>query len=279
MNDLQRKELELFKYFIDICEKLNLKYYLVCGSALGAVKYGGFIPWDDDLDVALLRPDYEKFIEQASQYLPEHIFLQNYRTDPEYPLLGSKLRDCNTTFIEPGYVNLNMNQGIYIDIFPLDGYPDSQEETIKFEKKKKYYERRRTVATSYNRWKYITNIRTTTVYVLYKLFGYCKDTAKTMKKYEEMISSYSTENSKLFCNHANWQGVLEYAPREQYGDGEIKTFEGIEVRVPQLYDAYLKQKYGDYMKELPEEEQVPSHTYIVDVKQPYTYYLKKEKRL
>lgn len=95
MNDLQKCELELLKYFIDICNKLNLRYYLVCGSALGAVKYGGFIPWDDDVDVALPRPDYEMFIKNAQRMLPSHVFLQNSMTDPQFPLIFSKLRNSN----------------------------------------------------------------------------------------------------------------------------------------------------------------------------------------
>ena len=76
MNRLQTVELELLKAFVDICEKLGLKYYLVCGTALGAVKYGGFIPWDDDVDVALPREEYRRFLQEAPALLPEHIFLQ-----------------------------------------------------------------------------------------------------------------------------------------------------------------------------------------------------------
>ena len=74
MNELQKKELEILKIFIEICEKLDIRYYLVCGSALGAVKYNGFIPWDDDIDVGLFREDYEIFCEKASSMLPAGIF-------------------------------------------------------------------------------------------------------------------------------------------------------------------------------------------------------------
>ena len=79
MNDLQKVEFELLKVFIETCEKLNLNYFLVCGSALGAVRHGGFIPWDDDMDVGMYREDYNKFMELAPALLPEGLFLQNYR--------------------------------------------------------------------------------------------------------------------------------------------------------------------------------------------------------
>ena len=91
MNKLQEIEFEMLKEFVRICDELNLTYYLVCGSALGAVKYKGFIPWDDDLDVALPRPDYEIFCQKAQSMLPSHLFLQNYKTDANYPLFMSKI--------------------------------------------------------------------------------------------------------------------------------------------------------------------------------------------
>lgn len=100
MTDLQKKQLEMLRAVDKACEQLSLRYYLVCGSALGAVKYKGFIPWDDDLDIGMLRPDYEIFIENAQRLLPDNYFLQNYRTDPTFPQVFSKVRDSSTTFIE-----------------------------------------------------------------------------------------------------------------------------------------------------------------------------------
>ena len=79
MTDLQTIEVGLLKQFISVCEKLKLTYYMVCGSALGAAKYEGFIPWDDDIDVALPREDYEIFCSEAPKILPEWCFLQNYQ--------------------------------------------------------------------------------------------------------------------------------------------------------------------------------------------------------
>ena len=99
MNALQKRELELFQAFLQVCHQLKLPYFLVCGSALGAVKYQGFIPWDDDMDIAMLRPDYEVFLAQAPALLPGHIFLQNYKTDPAFPAIYSKLRLSGTLFL------------------------------------------------------------------------------------------------------------------------------------------------------------------------------------
>ena len=117
---LKAIELDILKAFIDVCKKNSLNYYLLGGSCLGAVRHHGIIPWDDDIDVGLLRADYNKFMEVGQKYLPEHYFLQNYRTDPEYYVNFAKIRDSRTTFIESSLKNLHINHGVYIDVFPLD---------------------------------------------------------------------------------------------------------------------------------------------------------------
>ena len=96
MEELRKVQIEMLQTFKDICDRHDLTWFCVCGTALGAVKYGGFIPWDDDLDVALPREDYEKFLKIAPKYLPEHMFVQNYKTDKRCPHPFSKLRNSNT---------------------------------------------------------------------------------------------------------------------------------------------------------------------------------------
>ena len=126
MTDLQKKSFELLQLVINVCEKRNIKYFLVCGSALGAVKYHGFIPWDDDIDIGMPRLDYNRFLEIAPNELPNWCFLQNFRTEKMFPQIYSKLRNSHTTFIEKGLAHVSINHGIYIDIFPIDGHPKSQ---------------------------------------------------------------------------------------------------------------------------------------------------------
>lgn len=270
MNDLQRKELELLKCFIKVCETLNLKYYLVCGSALGAVKYNGFIPWDDDVDVALPRDDYDIFIKNAQCLFPEHVFLQNYQSDSAFPYFFSKLRDSSTTYIEKSVAHLPINHGVYIDVFPLDGYPKDEKEIKRFERKKRIYSLQLSCVYEAKR-----SLKGNVLCSIERMLGYHKRTLSTVMKIEKLISKYSVDTSSVWCNHGNWQGKLEYAPREQYGDGAIMKFEGIDVRVPAKYDDYLRQKYGDYRKDLPLEQQAGHHYYeVLDLLKPYTAYIK-----
>ena len=126
MNDLQKKQFAILCEFVRICEKLDLQYYMICGSALGSAKYSGFIPWDDDIDVALPRKDYNIFIEKAQALLPEHLHLQNYKTDKNFHHYCSKIRDSQTTYIERDQKNLNIHHGVFVDVIPLDALPDDK---------------------------------------------------------------------------------------------------------------------------------------------------------
>ena len=97
-----------------------------------------------------------------------------------------------------------------------------------------------------------------------------------MEKLEDALTRYKGPRSDILCNHGNWQGNLEYAPREQYGSGAWATFEGLKVRVPEKYDEYLTQKYGDWRAELPQEQQVGHHyAEVIDLTRPYTDYIEK----
>lgn len=271
MTELQQIELEMLKEFLRICSKLNLTYYLVCGSALGAVKYSGFIPWDDDMDVALPRQDYEIFMRKAQLMLPQHLFLQNNHTDPAYPHIYSKLRNSETTYVEKSSAQLPINHGVYIDIFPLDGYPNDLKMQQNLERRKLKYKRQLACVFDIERhWK------SKVLCVWNRMIGCPKRTLKIVDDYSAMISAYPIDDSALICNHGNWQGKLEYAPREQYGNGIMMKFEGLDVRVPEKYDEYLTQKYGDWRADLPPEQQVGHHYYTVcDLTKPYTYYMKK----
>ena len=271
MNELQKTEFEILKSFIEVCQKLNLRYYLVCGTALGAVKYGGFIPWDDDVDVALPREDYRIFCEEAPCLLPDYYFLQNHLTDPAYPGIYSKIRDSRTTYIEISSADLPINHGIYIDVFPLDGYPTDAMEAAKLERKKMFY--RLKLASAYS----ITEKHSVKAKLLLRcerLLGFHRHTQKNATLLENILSQWDTSSSDLWCNHGNWQGRLEYSPRKHYGESTGMLFEGLPVRVPEQFDAYLTQKYGDWRAELPLHQQKGHHDYLVcDPKKPYTEYV------
>ncbi len=270
MNELQKVEFDLFRSFTEVCEKLNLNYFLLCGSALGAVRHGGFIPWDDDFDVGMYREDYNKFMELAPELLPEGIFLQNYKSDPGYPFVFAKLRNSNTTFVEKPLADFRMNHGIYMDIFPLDGYPADITEQKKLAKGKRNYRRKLYCGFAMPR-----ELKAAMLAGLLRMLGYHKRTQKTLAEYEAFISKYSVGSSDIICSHGNRYGESDYILKEYYGEGKYVTFEGLTVRIPEKYDEYLTCLYGDWRTPPPPEEQKGIHSFtICDTENSYVNYKK-----
>lgn len=271
MNELQKTEFDLLLQLDAVCRKLDITWFLVCGSALGAVKYAGFIPWDDDIDVAMYREDYERFVQTAPELLPEGVFLQNYRTDPAYPQIGSKLRNSNTTYIERTAAALPMNHGVFIDVFPLDGYPEGKLAGKLFEIKKRIYSAMMLSGCDFPR-----NGSGKILFRACRILGIYKHTNRVAELYHRMITRYPVRPDGIVCNHANWQGTQDYAPQAVFGDGASAEFESLSVKVPAEYHVYLTQKYGEYMLDPPQEEQVGHHYHLVcDCSRSYTDYFEK----
>lgn len=278
MNKLQEIEFHILEIFVDVCERLGLKYYLVCGSALGAVKYNGFIPWDDDIDVALPRPDYELFMKEAHKYLPPNIFIQNYKTDKNYTSLGAKLRNSDTTYVEKGYKNNAINHGVFIDVFPLDGFSEQYTSKQEISNALARYLRRRAVKIHYDRFsrENIFNVRTNIIYLLNRVFGVFSNTQKYIKKCESVISKSPVTESDIWRNYPDGIAGKEYEPKWFYGEGTIATFETLQVKIPEHYDEYLTNRFGDWRADLPEAEKIGHHYYeVMDLSRPYTDYIEK----
>ncbi len=127
LRKLQLIELELLLEVDRICTKCGIRYNIIAGTMLGAVRHGGFIPWDDDADVALLRPEYERFREACRTELdPERFCFQDHTTTPGYRWGYGKLRRRATLFLREHQEHMPYEQGVFIDIFPLDAVPDSR---------------------------------------------------------------------------------------------------------------------------------------------------------
>ncbi|MBO4217039.1 MAG: LicD family protein [Clostridia bacterium] len=255
MNRLQQIEFNILKEFVSVCERYGLKYWLVCGSALGAVKYGGFIPWDDDIDVALPRKDYERLLAVADEAFGEGLFLQNFGSEPEFPFIYSKLIDTRTTYVEAARSAFNIKQCVFIDVFPLDGYPRKRKRL--FELKKAFYVR--LMSSAFAGKSRAKALLTFPLKAAAKAVGM----KRLVRGYSRLVSSNPLEDSGLWCNFGNSRLKVEYAPRSQYGDGTRASFESLSVVVPENYDAYLTQKYGKWREDLPESEKKGHHGYIL----------------
>ena len=118
----QLRMLDILRVVDAICRKNNIPYFLESGTLLGAVRHGGFIPWDDDLDISVMRTDYPRLRKALQEQLPENIGFQDWTTDCNYPMLIGKIRDKKSYFEEEYSKHLTY-KGIYIDVFPLEKVP------------------------------------------------------------------------------------------------------------------------------------------------------------
>lgn len=266
---IKQIETEMLRQFVDICKKLNLKYYVWGGTMLGAVRHKGFIPWDDDIDVGMPRKDYNIFMEKAQSFLPEYYFLQNYITDPEYPLSYAKLRDSRTAYIEKAFNKMkNMNHGMFIDIFPLDYYPNSKFKRFIYDKRMTVYNKR--LRDSLN-VEHSTQLK----FRLYtKIAAFLLPDAHVASEKRDKFMS-SVKSSNTLANICGGWGKKEYMPVEWIGEGTLLEFEGIQVVAPEYYDKCLTQVYGDYMTLPPVEKRKSHHNVdIVDFDNSYKVYIK-----
>lgn len=266
--ELQKHELEMCKSIIKVCEKLKLTYYLMGGTMLGAVRHSGYIPWDDDLDIGMPRKDYEVLLEKGQSLFPPNYFIQTHLSDSEYPYNFAKLRDTETAFIETTVKNFNINHGVFIDIFPLDIYPDNKISQIVLEFWKKLTEVR-IRDEYYFAVKPVYSIKSKIALKLSKIIY--PDYKSAVIARERLIKAY--KKGSKWANHGGAWKQREIVPASWYGRGELVDFEGIKLRIPSFSDNWLRQVYGDYMKLPPKEKQVAHHyTEVVDLDHSYKIY-------
>ena len=262
MNDLQKCQLEILKAFIAVCEKHNLTYYLVGGTALGAVRHKGFIPWDDDIDVGLPREDYEKFIKLQNEFVGTKYFIQTFETDPKYIYNYAKLRDSSTTYIENFYKTFQMNHGVWVDIFPIDGMSMEDVPAEKLAKKvKKNWARVRLPYVWALRRKFSkrTFFKDLAINALAILFFWGNVGHWNNKRTDRINKEIPFDKAVLVGNRFGINYKREAMPREVYGKGVEGVFEGVKVMLPSQTDTYLTLLYHDYMKLPPIEKQVGHH--------------------
>ena len=265
LGKLQKKELEIFCEFIKICEKLNIRYYLLAGTLLGAVRHKGFIPWDDDIDVGILREDYEKLLNCANEFLPSHLFLQSYKSDKGYHQPYAKLRNSDTAFIELSVKDNPMNHGIFIDIFPLDRCDLSIYNSRSYRLREKVYSMSASSLMKNNKLDFKRRL----IRLACKLV--CPNPKKALAKIDALRQSM--KNGNMLVNFSGVYGDREIGPAEWYGEGETLEFEGITVTVPKEYDKLLTQIYGDYMTPPPPEKRITTHqTCVIDTENSYKNY-------
>ena len=255
--------LELLQELDRICKKHDIHYVLFAGTALGAVRHHGFIPWDDDLDVAMLREDYDRFMQVAPAELFRQYFLQ-IEFSEHWPMHFSKLRKNNTTCLEKYHPkDHQIHQGIYIDIFPLDNVAGN-----KLLRKLQFVCSKVVLAKTLFRRGYETDSWIKKLFI----FG-CR--LLPLRPFYTIVKNKKAMNSQYV--HSFLGGSSSYRksvyPRHWLAETMLVEFEGKQFPISAHYDALLTTIYGDYMK-LPDENErkIKTHALLVDVNKNYTEY-------
>lgn len=258
LRKVQLLELDIFKEIVRICKDNNLTYYISGGTYLGAVRHKGFIPWDDDMDVAMPRRDYQKFIKIASENLSKDLYLIHYSVC-DTNLQHAQI--CNRTkHLRSKRAMVEETVDVFVDVFPLDGLPKGKFKKVLHKVGLLYY-RMMYVYSVFD--KYVSVNKPNRPWYEKLLISIGKtgipqkilNKEKRIKKFDDYVAKYDFYESDKVLNFSGRYKFKSIFDREKvYANGRMYEFEGEEFNGPYDYDFYLSQIYGDYMK-LPPENQ------------------------
>lgn len=251
---LQHVQMEIMDEVHRVCCENNIEYYIIGGTALGAARHGGYIPWDLDIDIAMSRANYERFAEICQTALSERYVYHDYKNTPNFTHPHA-LVCIKNTFLSTRFDYLNPkeeNLGIYLDVFPLDTAPEDsnlqnkQVKAIERIKKLKYFRRgyvhRKNFAVKAIR-KGLSAL----------MFFYSID--RLNADFEKVCRKYEGTDSSLWCSmSSHYRYSKQCMPAEVYGTPQLVKFEDRMYYAPEKLDEYLTRIYNDYMKLPPENE-------------------------
>lgn len=264
IKQIQKIEIRSLDILDDVCKKLNIRFFMYGGSLLGAVKYQGFVPWDDDLDIAMLRPDYERFIKEAPELLAENYEIQHPSINSRTPYHYVKFRRTDTALVEYWNHKIKINHGVYFDIYPIDNLPDDYadylKQKLKYDKWVSIFQARQNFRLGQKvcSWKMalLTSWRFCRSMVLRLIPLRC-----VMKKIDKISTQYNLQTTRN-------QGNLTYPKPVNFFDGfeaQEAVFEERIVYIPSGYRVNLRNRYGDINRLPPEAQRVGHKPYILDL--------------
>lgn len=257
LRELQLAQLDMLRFFKSFCEENDITFYFIGGGLIGAVRSGGFIPWDDDIDLLLPRDDYERLCRLWQEKYPDGRF-RLLRTNGKMFTgnIFATVTDTNYTLVKANQVDIDIPHGLVFDIFPLDVCPDGG-----FQRKMQYF------------WTMLYSLFLAQVVpekhggmiafgsrVLLGIFRGKKMREKLWRTAERHMTQYKREENRdltELCSGPHWMKVRY--PKRIYEGIDHVTFEGIELPVASGYREYLELVFGDYMTPPPKEERVPHH--------------------
>lgn len=266
LEKIQEYELNILVYIDEICRKNQIRYYLGFGTLIGAIRHHGFIPWDDDIDILMPRPDYERFIDVMNSQEFHRYKMCCIENEKEWTAPLAKVIDTKTKLNQTGHRE-KMDLGLYIDVFVIDGLPEDYTERKRLYKKldrlQKFWGACEHRNRPLNSGQIVKNSMKNMISVVMNIFSSARGFSE---KINNILKEYPYDTSKF----VGVNGYMPYpresvcVPKEVFGEGCEVAFEGHGFIAPAQYDLYLKKIYGDYMKLPSESERVAHHKYTLE---------------
>lgn len=261
LKKLQGVQTQMLKDVLDVCEKYDLPCFLIYGTAIGAVRHKGFIPWDDDIDVGMLRKDYDRFLEVFDQELRDHYEVLTPETDSRYACTVTHIQRKNTVFITEMTKNLKCNCRIFMDIFPFDNVPNSTKEQNRLLKKSTLYGKLLFLSGSgsphipYSGILYhVMHLGCMLIHGLLKLFHITPPFL--YRRFKKVSTAFNDKDYEYVTSYEYTGCIKDKIKKSDILPLKKVPFENIYAYIPANNDAFLKKVYGDYMQIPPEEERV-----------------------
>ena len=268
LRKVQLSMLEIAKEIKRVCDENGINYFLDSGTLLGAVRHKGFIPWDDDMDIGMLRSDYEKFLKIAPSKLDKQYFLQTWDSDPGYSNAFAKVRKLGTVYVEETSQYSNQkHRELYVDIFPYDVYPDNEYSRRKTGHKIMLLRNAIWIKCGVKAWLHHTvtwkRIASHMSHFPEEIYAATHSLDSMKSEYTHYMELYNGESSQYYVPGA---GIYKYGkwiiPSHCLENYQNILFENVSFSAPLDYDTYLKHAYGDYMKLPPKNERGNRHKII-----------------
>ena len=257
LSKLQEAELKIFKEFVRICDEQNLKYFIWGGSFLGAIRHKGFIPWDDDIDVAMPRPDFEKFLKIAPSILPEDMYVSTYKRGKEHITLVAQIFNKKKEFVLNNATK-KVETGAWVDILVIDGAPNPGLKRKIFGIKYMYYR----MMNQFSLFEEVVNLNKKRPWYENAAIKFAQisriekllNPVKIGDRFHKLLKTNDYNTCEYIATFMGAKKMGEIMPKRYVGEGKPCQFEDMVVNGPDDYDPYLKHIYGDYMTLPPESD-------------------------
>lgn len=264
IKEIQNASLEILKEVIKVCRSEKLNYFLVEGSMLGAVRHKGFIPWDDDIDIAMPREDYEQFVHESYKKLPGYMYIQYYENyDKKDATFPRSPRVCDKRHMIQIHIYDNLEKiNSFIDIFVLDGMPEG-----KVHQRLHYIH----LFVLYVFYKFVTaerigtHIKRSRIAVIgisiakHLHLGKIFNARDVFEHLDRTLKKYPYKNSDTVIMFGSDYRRKQIVPKAYYGEGKVVPFENTRALIPEQAEKILREIYGNFMEFPPKNERKPKH--------------------